>query len=514
MSDKVVRISDWPFENNEKAKLVWIGEPFSQNKKWMVKVYLRSVIKRETKVVIVDWPTIHFLSVGKTYSNGIINQSEIEEGSRIIDVNLENVEAIYNEREWHIQGTNEKGISRTFSFKKEKKLYIIPSIEIIRGILGIDGFTLRLLLSMDAIENYFTYEIQDDVLKLYFTNEYNKKLLTKEKIYHLAWVLTNKNVLRMFNEISNNYVIGGLENLKFDFLIDNLKLQARIRQKENKVFVQELLQLKNKNMAIKEIQVGHPMLSSIQRIGAPKQREFITYTHIKHKDIQLETEIDGATKGIDLIESKQIIHSYNTHPIISKDGLEKEYRRIMGDENTRQYFHDDKGKRTLADMGGDTYVKGLDFLRLEDIQVIGELEEFIQTIKLLESKAKIKRIEMSIGNLPVSNGGKFSRLNDELTPRRYVLCRVITSNKKENLIIEVEKEQKSLSMLILQSNKSECFNYDTYNTLLCGLVKNCGSWDKSNIKDLEKLQVNVIRKKHTTKDINKLCEQIYLYVTS
>lgn len=153
-----------------------------------------------------------YLSVGKIYVNGIINQSQIEKESKIININLDAIKPHYNERKWTIQGSDDEGISRTFSFKKCNKLYIVPSIEIKRGILGIDSFTLRLVLQMDAIERYLSYEIEYKILKIYFTNEYNKELLTSEKIYHLAWVLTNENVLSMVNEISENYSIEAIKN--------------------------------------------------------------------------------------------------------------------------------------------------------------------------------------------------------------------------------------------------------------------------------------------------------------
>ena len=513
MNNKFIKLTNWPFKNNEKAKLVWIGEPFSQNKKWVVKVYFRSIIKRETKVIIVDWPTIHFLSVGKTYCDGIINQSECEEDSKIIDINLDGIEAIYNEREWYIHGTNEKGVSRTFNFKKEKNLYIIPSIEIIRGILGIDSFTLRLLLSIDAIENYFTYEIESNVLKLYFTNEYNTKLLTKEKLCHIAWILTNINVLKMFNEISNSYSIGGLKNFKFNFHLDTLNLKARIKQKENRIFIQELLELKNKKINVREIQVEHPMLSSIQVVGSPKRREFITYTHSKHEEIQLETKIDGASKGLDLIKSNQIIHYYDISPVIFKNGLEKEYRRIQGDENTKQYFHDDKGKRTLGDIEGERKLKGLEFVKPQDVHITGELNEFIQIIKLLERKSDIEKIDVLIDNLPIGNGGKFARLDDEYTPRKYIFCKIIMKDNRERMLIEVERENKALSTLILKADREQIWERICIE-LLIGVIKNHGSWDKNNTDKFTMMGIDIIRKRHNSMTLMNNCNIIHKYITT
>lgn len=513
MGNKLIRLTNWSFEKDEKAKLIWIGEPFNQDKKWMVKVYFQSVIKRQTKIITVDWPTIHFLSVGRTYINGIVNRSQVEKDNKIINIDLSGVESFYNEREWYIQGTNEKGYSRTFSFKKGNKLYIVPCIEVIRGILGVDSFTLRLMLSMDEIYNYFTYSLENETLKLYFTDEYNKKLLTNEKIFHLAWILTNKAVLATFYEIYSNYTVGGNKKLKFNFKLDDMKVKARVKENENKIFIQELLEIKNKRIYAKRIEVEHPMLSTIRVADIPKKKEFITYTHQRHRDIQLESEIDGATKGLDLIDSNQITHAYKTYPALERIGLEKEYKRIIADENTERFFHDDRGKRTLSDIGGESKLKGLEFTKPENVQVTGELEEFVQVIRLLENKPGIEKIELLIDNLPVSNGGKFARLEDGITPRKYVLCKITVKGKGERAIIEVERQNRALSTLILKfigktAWKSICLE------LVSNLVRNSGSWDKYCIENFKKKGIDIIRQKHSCNNsyIRKRCEKIYTYI--
>ena len=36
---KKLKLGNWPFEKGKKAKLIWIGEPFKHNNKWMIDTY-------------------------------------------------------------------------------------------------------------------------------------------------------------------------------------------------------------------------------------------------------------------------------------------------------------------------------------------------------------------------------------------------------------------------------------------------------------------------------------------
>lgn len=505
---KPIKISEWPFNKGEEAKLIWIGEPFKKNKEWMVKVYFRSMISSEVKLIVVHWLTIHFLTIGRKYKEGILNQSEVAEETSIIHIDLTGIPAFYNEKEFSISGTGEKQVSRTFSFKKNGQLYVIPAIEIIRSVLGIDSFTLRLLLSMESIEEYLSYEKEGEVLKLYFSQEYNKKLLTKGKIYHLAWILTNKDVFGMFNELSYNYGVGGDKNCKFQFTLKEFDIKARVKRIQTKIIVQEIIELKNKSIPVKQINVEHPMLSFSYTTGQPKKREFITYTGKEHQDLSLENNVDGANRSLDLIDSLQITHRYNEVPSIIKSGIEKEYKRKATDDNTERYFQDDKGRRTLADVGGENISTGIEFINVEDVKIKGELEIFICMIKLLIHKPEVQEIKVLVNKLPLGNGGKFAWLEDEVTPRKYVLCKVTMRNGRERLIIEIEKEYKALSTIICMGSSNLIWD-KICSILLYGLVKTSGSWRKEDILWLDKLGIKVVRKKHSHNSLEHNVDRIY-----
>lgn len=55
---------------------------------------------------------------------------------------------------------------------------------------------------MDTLENYFTYDVEDDFLNIHFTGQYSRKLLKSEKVNQLAWIITNTEIFKMFNSVS------------------------------------------------------------------------------------------------------------------------------------------------------------------------------------------------------------------------------------------------------------------------------------------------------------------------
>ena len=495
---KTIRLSEWPFEINEQVKLIWIGDPFRKDKKWMIKVYFRSLVKQQTKELIVDWPAIHFFCVGRIYANGIINKYSFEPGARIQAIDLRNSESYYNERVWKIQGSNHAAISRTFSFVKNKKLYLLPYVEFVRGVLAVNSFALRLILQLDGVEDYFTYEHEGEIFKMYFTNEYSKKLLTKENLYHLAWIFSNKSILTMFNQAFMKLVFDLKKGNKLSFLLERFELTARIRENGDKIFIQEITAVKNKEINAKQIIIEHPAFLKREVLKGAKKREFTTYGGNTANELKLDNQADGATRNPEIIESLQVKQEYVNIPGITQYGFRDNYIKTSSDTITKNYFSKNRGTRTLADVGGENTEQGIEFVEVDKIFVKGELEEFIEVIKLLEMKEGIKKIEVAVASLPFGNNNKFAFLSDSVTPRKYVIAKVIMKNGKERLIIDVERYGKNLSMLILKTNMSVKWDIIS-DMILEGLVRNSGSWNKRELIAITIREVEVIRKKHMLK---------------
>lgn len=505
MSKIGVKIKDWPFNKGEKARLTWIGEPYKQNNKWMVKAYFRGA--KATREVVLDWASIHFLSIDKYYSDGNLNNGEVLENKEVIEVNLSGARIEYNERPWVVQGPGFRleTKSKTFNFFKNGMLYTVPIIEVIRAILAPDKFMLNRIVEMDTLENYFTYKVEKDKLDINFTSEYDKNLLSSEKINHLAWLITNPKILRMYSIIGQN--LWQLRELKFDFFIDKFNITARVDKKGTGIRVLEIIALKKKRINIVEIDIHHPSLEETETTNVIKKRKFVNKNSIE--DRELDSHSDGSTKTSEEISTFLINHEYVSIPRINKVKLGRKIRRSKEDESTQKFIIEDDKLRTTADTGGEEVIKGLEFTNISKVEEKGELQEFIEVLKLLQKLPDIKSVDIIVGDLPEGKASKrFSRLSDGITKRRYAIGKVTLMNDREWSLIEVEREKKALSMLIIKINNkvsSKC----VCSLLLLGLIRENGKWSNGSIETVQKFGTEVNRIRHTNKKQYDKAQFIY-----
>jgi hypothetical protein len=119
----------------------------------------------------------------------------------------------------------------------------------------------------------------------------------------------------------------------------------------------------------------------------------------------------------------------------------------------------------------------------------------------------------SIDNLPdLKNGKNFSKLDDKVRLRKYLLSQIIINNKKTIYLIEVERYGKSLSTLIINPSIHESENMQVItNEILEGLVEKNGVWDSNIIEKYNNRGFTFNRIKHISinKDIFELAERLY-----
>jgi hypothetical protein len=224
---------------------------------------------------------------------------------------------------------------------------------------------------------------------------------------------------------------------------------------------------------------------------------------------ELTSEGNGSTRNSEEIDTSSIEHEYERLPQINKKKKGLRITRKVEDENTKKYILEDDHLRTTADAGGEEVIRGLEFKNVDKVEEKGELTEFIDILKLLQKRHNIKTVEVITGELPEGKKGKrFARLSDGVTRRRYAIGKVAMMDGRECSLIEAEREGRALSMLILKSQK--LMNWKAiYSILLLGVVNESGKWSNGAIKEVEALEVQVIRNKHINKELyNKV---IFIY---
>ncbi|WP_231120728.1 hypothetical protein [Bacillus safensis] len=96
------------------------------------------------------------------------------------------------------------------------------------------------------------------------------------------------------------------------------------------------------------------------------------------------------------------------------------------DENTKKYYNNHDSIRTTVDSGAQQLVRGLEHQMLHEIQAQGELQDFINVLKVMEQHPKVQVIRAFTDVLPEGIGErKFIKLSDGVTKRRYVIAKYL-----------------------------------------------------------------------------------------
>ncbi|WP_330994058.1 Tn7-like element transposition protein TnsE [Staphylococcus pseudintermedius] len=106
---------------------------------------------------------------------------------------------------------------------------------------------------------------------------------------------------------------------------------------------------------------------------------------------------------------------------------------------------------------------------------------------------------------------KFTYLDDGVTNRQYAVTTINLFNDKQYRVVEVERESRSLSMLILSSDLAMDWD-NVLEELLLNLVNDSGTWLKSSLEHIEKKDIIVKKAKHSKKNFEHraklLCEKL------
>lgn len=138
----------WPFGEGEKARLIWIGDPFRYDNKIMLYAYFRA--RGVTKKLLLDWGTLPCLAIQHYYSDGVITTSQPPQEAQEMDITIYPNRVQYYEKPWSIFGSDDSANSRSFIFPFNSKSVILPVIEVLRSILAPNNFLLYRLFESNS----------------------------------------------------------------------------------------------------------------------------------------------------------------------------------------------------------------------------------------------------------------------------------------------------------------------------------------------------------------------------
>jgi len=114
-------------------------------------------------------------------------------------------------------------------------------------------------------------------------------------------------------------------------------------------------------------------------------------------------------------------------------------------------------------------------------------------LKRLEKEQEVDNVEIIVGELPGYKA--FSTLSDGETRRKYAIGRITMVDGAERSIIDIEREGRALSMLILKAQGKVNWKW-LYSKLLYGVVNESGVWSNNDIDEINNIGIVIERRRH------------------
>lgn len=504
MSEQRVKLQHWPFNKGEQAQLIWIRSPFWHEKKIMIYVYFRA--NGKTEKILADWGTLPALAIQHYYVDGDITKSIPPQGINEIEMTIYPNNVSTHERDWKVQGTNDKDVSRSFIVKQGNQSYILPVIEVVRSILVPNRFLLYRLFEMNSFPQYFIENYYPNKIHLDFSSLYNIKYTKTAFLYQLVWLLTNSDLRSVFENVA--YTFNQRSSLQFDWAFTQpITIRAIVKSNASGGTVLRVISVKNKHIPYSEITYEHPDIAQSTKANEAKKYTLQTKKNLGagQNEMILDEQIEGTTDNFDVIEMDNQKHEYLVMPRVTKIPRKTNIKREFEDENTKKRFINSDSNRSTADVGGNQVTRGLEQQSLMDIQIEGELGEFIKVMRVLQDFPEIQSINIIQGSLKeFSDTKRFVYLSDGVTERRYVIAEIKLFSNNLVSLIEVEREDKALSTLIsfIELN----YKGEFYTDILSDLIKKNGNWNKEK---LQKLNRSILTLRHGKKNIWHRAEILY-----
>lgn len=121
------------------------------------------------------------------------------------------------------------------------------------------------------------------------------------------------------------------------------------------------------------------------------------------------------------------------------------------------------------------------------------MNNFVYSLRELEKLEWIKKVDIRIVMLPL--GRRFSYLSNGVDRRKCLIAELLKTNGDVFGIIEVQRQGKLLSTLILKEKSSKRLRW-ACEELSNGLVRESGKWSNASINNIVLQGITIKRVKH------------------
>lgn len=496
----------WPFDKDEYAKLIWIGDPYRDSERqFVMDVFFNG--KNKTAKIVLNWGLLPLLRLQRSYKNGIINESFSESDEvPMLKIEIEPCETLYYEKDVVIQGTATKGKSIIFKTKqkKSKQKIIIPIIELIRGLLAPNIFLLYRLLEPNTLAAYYQFERIEKNLNLNLFSTFDNKYIRTSILKDLLWLFENQEIMDMFAQCSMNYFKDSRLFFKWKYN-KPISINVIATVVNGKIIVREIRSINTKKINEEVVHVFHP---SFKKDNNNQTDKIAINTYDMSDTLLLTNEANGSTRFADELNVSELIYQdYEDILKLIREKVEREDLlggNIVAHRNVNADHSFEKVEEvTATDTGGQAVAKAILLEKSfeDEIDLVDDdLNKLERTLSILQTNGFINELQVNISYLSndLTKNKLFTTLDDGKTNRKYLTANFITRKLNYVEIIEFEQESKSLSTLIYQCSKN------SEKLISIALIKlaleNNGAWNNKELDVIQKMySCKIIKAKHYKK---------------
>ncbi len=501
MSGKSFRLSDWPYFPGKAAKLIAISKPYWEGTQYWVNLQFFPNLRDHYKLPFTD---LTMLIRDSKYIDGYF-QGIDKANTASLDLRFSESKRPIPYPPKENRKLEDQFESYTFGFPFQGNFYVLPLEVLVRDVLAPDGEMLNLITALDMKDKKFLFEMINGVINIKIMSDvpyaYSKN---RGKMIHIAWLFSNPMIEKMFTQAFENIRDGN--GILFDWCFDRLKCNVTYETNPKGIrFIKSIISFTKKINAL-EIHVDDPRDSNQE---AGEQDESERAKPVPKDAKKLVSHGKGKVGDLGHWAPNPVTVTYESLPkyVREKHSARKARTTSISKDKIAEVGN---GRRTTGDHTGQKSIPKLIFKQHDTLNDNSTFSEISEALLALQGNENIEKLpESYIAQMCLhTDTGLFRYLCDGITERCYFAGKITFKDGKEAVVLELEREKRKISMLILISNNKCEWDGVIHEIMRC-TVEESGKWPTEILNSLcNSFLLRIDRCKHTNIDSEQLAKKI------
>lgn len=491
----------WPFEKGYKTTIHWVKSPIlkkspDSQRQWMAEVLVKGE-NEKIKEVAVSWGMLPSLRIGMTVIDGKIDTKETFTKSCSYDLQLPE-DAKYSIGyaidliPFKLFTLHTKSIfyERCFLFQSGKKKIIVPCVELIRFVFGLNKWLTQSLMEVDSLSSYVQGSLDEDKVQLEFNSNVSLSAIRTKKVlsvisrclFDVEWSNAWNSIFtqRMSRGKTDSYI--SLDMIPPIEIYKSCKWDIRGVKQDEFYFVEEFIDIRPRKLyPYKEIHYTHPRLLFSPKKNRRMKKKIYIKKEFSNGEIHVDQTLSSPqnTKNPVSVEVNPTGILYLNSVLIQGEYKENSTGVRKGESYQEIILVDEEKELSFNAEAALGKIQAAEFISWDEHKypVLGFEPFFLAINELIKIVNPMVEISYINGIAPQTSPLTFYQEGD-----KYILVKC-SHPEGDAFILEVEQiEGPGLSTLLFTSREDVT---KTVNLLLSEYLSFQRSWKRRKFKDYE-----------------------------